>query len=89
MKIYVVIGTTGEYSDRTEWLVKAFESENSAKKMVIEFSEKAREIWDMKEKDYKTDEFELGKVFDPDFRMDNLTGTSYFLCEVELIRDKK
>jgi hypothetical protein len=35
MKIYVVIGQTGEYSDRSEWVVAAYRSEEDAKAHVV------------------------------------------------------
>ena len=33
--VYVVIGTTGEYSDRSEWLVQAFEDSFAASMLVF------------------------------------------------------
>ena len=36
MKIYIVMGMTGEYSDHTEWLVCAYKTEEEAKHRVIE-----------------------------------------------------
>lgn len=33
-KVYVVEGSTGEYSDQRSWLVAAFEDENAAKDFV-------------------------------------------------------
>lgn len=35
MEIYVVVGTTGEYSDRTEWMVCAYRDEQLAKDHVV------------------------------------------------------
>jgi hypothetical protein len=40
--IYVVLGQTGEYSDRREWLVKAVTTENKAKELVLELSDAVR-----------------------------------------------
>lgn len=41
-RIYVVQGSTGEYSDRNEWPVRAFKSEAKAKAMVVSLEEAAR-----------------------------------------------
>ena len=40
--IYVVIGATGEYSDRLEWLVEAYPSEDAARARVVELEDLAR-----------------------------------------------
>lgn len=42
-KIYVVMGTSGEYSDRTEWPIVAYMSEERAKQKVLELDEKERQ----------------------------------------------
>ena len=39
MNIYVVMGTTGEYSDRSEWPVVAFHTEKAANKRVKELAD--------------------------------------------------
>lgn len=44
MTIYVVSGSIGEYSDRTEWLVKAFTDEEKAKELVVNATDRARVI---------------------------------------------
>ena len=36
MKIWIVQGSTGEYSDRTEWAVCAYKSEGKAQARVLE-----------------------------------------------------
>ena len=43
--IYVVVGSAGEYSDRNEWLVRAFDDEEAAKAFVLRASDKARELY--------------------------------------------
>ncbi len=45
-QIYVVIGETGERSDRMTWLVEAYEYENAAKEHVLRATEKAKE-WEV------------------------------------------
>lgn len=47
-KIYVVEGSTGEYSDNTHWLVQAFRSENKAKAAVVILSQFARESFKLR-----------------------------------------
>ena len=42
--IYVVMGTCGEYSDRTEWPVAAYTDEGLAKDHVKAATAKAREL---------------------------------------------
>lgn len=42
MKIYIVIGTSGEYSDRDEWLVKAYQSGTKAEEHVRQANEFAQ-----------------------------------------------
>jgi hypothetical protein len=82
MKIYVVFGSTGEYSDRTEWPVKAFYDEDKAKELVENASEEADRIFANRENKYSRRNDESNK-FDPDMRMD-YTNTSYYFIAVEL-----
>lgn len=42
MKIYIVCGTSGEYSDRSEWIVKAFFNKKRAEKLVLDANAEAR-----------------------------------------------
>ena len=42
MKIYVVSASQGEYSDREEWVVKAFEDETAAKAFVEDATTRTR-----------------------------------------------
>lgn len=79
MKIFVVRGTTGEYSDRTEWPVKAFLSEKAAQELVIAATQRANEVFTDRSYDRDIDK----NQFDPDMRMD-YTGTSYMIETVEL-----
>lgn len=43
--IYVIIGSTGEYSDRDEWLVKAVTNEDRAKALVTALCEPVKTSW--------------------------------------------
>ncbi len=82
MKIYVVIGYTGEYSDRTEWLVKAFNSEDAAKEHVLSATKRAKEIEATREDRYRSPK--AANEFDPLMQMD-YTGTYYNYESVELV----
>jgi len=83
MKIYTVMGTTGEYSDRCEWPVVSYTNENLAKEHVIKAEKRAKE-WEATRKS-TFDEPPLGwSKYDPDFDMD-YTNTSYYIIETELI----
>ena len=83
-EIYVVEGNCGEYSDRCNWLVKAFSKEKDA----IEFRDKLESL--MEKHGFKTgskysntigrDEV---KELDPQFQQD-YTGTHYALHTLEL-----
>lgn len=78
--IYVIIGTTGEYSDRDEWLVKAVTSENRAKELVLELSEPVRgsESW-------KYSQCEAFKhPLDPQCYIISYSGVGYSYKAVEL-----
>ena len=84
--IWMVGGTTGEYSDRTEWVVDAWRSKAEAKARVLFLTTKMQELGISTLERYRTpweravDEM---KKTDPDFSND-YTGTSYYLCELEL-----
>jgi len=96
VNIYVVKGSTGEYSDRTEWLVKAFRTEQEAKDHII-----AVEVY-MKMHGINLDgnvsnndatgvsmsrwdmvQSVEGNPVDPNFQLD-YTGTRYYVEQVEL-----
>jgi len=91
-KVYVVIGTTGEYSDRNEWPVCAYLSEKDAQARVGELENLLRLhgansdapglIYERRD--------QLKKIFesiDPDFEID-YTGTRYYYYPVPLIEDR-
>lgn len=81
MIVYVVFGRTGEYSDREEWLVKAFTSENSAKELVLKATEAAAKVRTSRESEYRVQKGV--NLFDPEMAMD-YTGTFYYYEPVEL-----
>lgn len=86
MKIYVVQGSTGEYSDNREWLVKAFVNEKRAADLVQKASERAREVFAMRDDNdwytYPRPE-RFNNEHDPNMQVD-YTGTNYGILEVEL-----
>ena len=91
MKIWIVSGTTGEYSSRSEWVVCAYTAEADAAAHVAKASQYA-EAWHAFT---QTPEFERmdwhsgrklmrsSNPMDPSFSCD-YTGTTYEIQEVEL-----
>lgn len=84
-KIWMVGGTTGEYGDRTKWVVDAWRSEAEAQARVKFLTDKMQELgvdyraeWDARRKAE-----DAMREFDPAFSND-YTGTSYYICELEL-----
>jgi hypothetical protein len=83
-QIYIVRGTTGEYSDRSEWLVAAYTDEVTAQEHVILAQKRANEIKVAQDNtDYFT-EFDKTNIYDPNGDIDNYTGTRYFVVPVIL-----
>jgi hypothetical protein len=92
LKIFVVFGTTGEYSDRTEWMVRAYADEAEAQRIVEEYTKQSKAC-EARTKLPKDDPQYLNRYTwlgpkwphdDPTFSMD-YTGTDYFYGEVELV----
>lgn len=84
--IYVVFGTTGEYSDRSEWPVRAFRTEAQAQELIEKASAAAREVF-LK---YESGELHRWDIDDGDFNpydskmQIDYTGTTYYIYKVEL-----
>lgn len=85
--IHVVMGTTGEYSDRSEWPVKAFSAQEKAEALVKELvawavvkgvhsSQSGRGF-----ADYATRNKWAAECPDPNFQCD-YTGTNWYTMEV-------
>lgn len=78
-QLWIVYGSTGEYSDRDEWAVAVVDCEDDAKLMVVKLQEQFLSIpkemhddrWDHE------DAMKAIMSLDPGFRCD-YTGTSYF-----------
>ena len=81
MKIWIVEGTTGEYSDRTDWVVCAYKSKKKAEDHVFNAMRRGKEIEKSRESRYRV--AEGANEFDPKMRMD-YTGTEYYTVECEL-----
>lgn len=88
--VYVVRGSTGEYSDRSTWSVRAFLHELMAKDYVLFLDKKYNEAiscysnssWHFDRKKLKDIEEKMLK-FDEQFMVD-YTGTHYWYEQVEL-----
>jgi len=92
MKIYVVTGHTGEYSDRRSWMVRAFTDEQKAKDLVIMATRRGEEIFEIFAaqgrkaswaEDYESPNSPLHNQYDPKCTID-YTGVYYGMTEVEL-----
>jgi hypothetical protein len=82
MKIYIVEGSTGEYADRRDWLVKGYFDRTKAEQHAID-----AENW---LKGYGIDNWckNFGRIpvtnpYDPCMDVD-YTGTMYYVVEVEV-----
>lgn len=89
MKIYIVEGHTGEYSDRCDWGVKAFTLEEDAKDFVVECTKAAGEIAVRCGGEYYGQVFDEAKKISPDqnYQSDNYGGTHYSYYEIELVEN--
>ena len=79
MKIHVVMGTTGEYSDRIEWPVAAYADETMAIAHVVVASAEARKLYEARH----GADTALRTAADPNRSID-YTGTPYDIVEVDL-----
>ena len=86
MRIYVVIGSTGEYSDRREWLVKAFPKQELAQQLVVAATREAKRLYAAYASSAYMDYHKIPKgsnPVDPSMETD-YTGVGYHYVEVEL-----
>lgn len=81
MTIYVVRGQTGEYSDRSEWLVKAFRTVEETQAFIIKCDAIAKQLFI----EYKNSRWSTAGLhpYDKKFLMD-YTGTNYSYDEIDL-----
>lgn len=86
-KIYVVEGSTGEYSDHCEWPVRAFVSEKKAKEFVERVSAEYRKLvnkyGNAREARFKMMEKDIKNPLDPNMQID-YTGTNYNYFSIDL-----
>ena len=85
-KIFVVMGTTGEYSDRSEWPVRAFFTQQQARDWADAAKARMHELADGRQLEYSQRE-RLAKLnqYDPGHMWD-YTDTDWFVYEVPLDR---
>lgn len=86
---YVVIGTTGEYSDRSEWPVAVVASEQAAESYITALDQQYQRMprrWHGRSWEYQ-DEIRAHMSLDPKFHCD-YTGTSYFYCACPILSDE-
>lgn len=77
--LWIVYGSTGEYSDRTEWAVAVVDCEDDAKLLVTILQQQYLKIPPEMLEDQWNHEAEMKAIMslDPDFKC-YYTGTSYF-----------
>lgn len=80
-KVYIVMGSTGEYSDHQEWLVAAYFDKEKGKEHVEKAGARAREIERQRESRYSIPQGI--NEYDP-YMLMYYTGTFYNLAEVDL-----
>ena len=81
--IYIVFGTTGEYSSREAWPVKAFASFEKARGLVVHAESRANQLYDeyTKEDEYGFIDIPDGaNEYDPQMWMDS-NRTRYWVEE--------
>jgi hypothetical protein len=90
-KIYIIVGSTGEHSDYSEWIVKAFLNKNEANEFLLLLNDYSMNLLTQlnfiaENNTSKYWEFiRNAKIdLDPNFKMD-YTGTTYNIVETELI----
>jgi hypothetical protein len=88
-KMFLVMGTTGAYSDRSEWPVAIVETRESAEKYVKAVTAQYQSIPQSVIRDQyqntNTEKMREIMSLDPSFECDYYTGTSYWLDEVDFI----
>ena len=84
--IYIVQGTTGEYSDRSDWLVCAYRTKEAAETRARNAMLRAMEIKNAKPDQYSNIPEGMKNEFDKSMSMD-YTGTEYTVLEVELLEE--
>ena len=93
MSLFIVIGTTGEYSDRSEWIVAAYWDQEKALEHAARARRRTAEIAASFGSNYldllkARDASDPGtkNIWDPNWSRD-YTGTDYTVAEVPLFED--
>jgi hypothetical protein len=85
MKIWVLFGMTGEYSDRQEWPVRAYKDQaeaQAARERCDAYAHSAPDYW---HETYETrGKYVANNPDDPSMCLD-YTGTEYGIYELELV----
>lgn len=84
MKIYVVYGQCGEYSDHRDWLVCAYADRDKAEKHAFEAEKRSKEM--LTEYEHWMDIPDGANKYDTQMDMD-YTGASYLAIEVEVLEE--
>ena len=91
-RVWIVMGSTGEYSDRTEWPVVAFTSEEAAKARIAALDVKMQQVPQEWRENRWANEDKIKAhmaTLDPGFSMEytsmEYTGTYYFFYEVPVM----
>lgn len=85
MKIYIVQGSAGEYSERTEWLVCAYKNKEIAQIHAEEAQKEAATIETITDRyEDERDEAIKAAVWDKEMQF-GYTGTRYFVSEIDVL----
>ena len=88
--IYIVFGSTGEYSDHREWPVAAFLDESEAKEHVRRASLIAEALYKERKESNPGFSYEMsGSPYDPNIEMDYYGGALYSYWTVPLLSRSK
>lgn len=82
MQVHIVMGSTGEYSDRSEWPVVAYTDLAMAEQHVKFASRYADAVFAARESRWRWDSADLANPYDSQMSMD-YTGTRYYVMSVE------
>lgn len=85
-EVFIVYGSTGEYSDRSEWAAAVVETEDDAKAYVTALEQQYQRIpRKLHENRYRhEDKMKAIMTLDPEFSAD-YTGTSYFYGRAQFV----
>ena len=84
--VYVVMGSTGEYSDHVEWPVRAFLLETKAQQFVEACTREHERISYARSGFWIQRRVEVDHALDPNYQCD-YTGTRYYILSVEMDTD--